>query len=47
MHAAIASSSMIPYACRCRGPRSTTPLDGEGMEARVTGEILPVERDGR
>src|SRR5438552_19052672 len=33
MHAAIATSSVIPYACRWNGPRSTTPLCGEGMYA--------------
>src|SRR5947199_5294161 len=43
MHAAIATRSVIPYACRWNGPRSTTPLCGDGMEARsATGLILPM-----
>jgi hypothetical protein len=33
-HAAIASSSMIPYAWIWSGPISTTPEPGDGMEAR-------------
>src|SRR5205085_5664253 len=48
MHAAMATSSVIPYACRWNGPRSTTPLCGEGMYAsRGTRGIVPVRRFSR
>src|SRR5712691_8371048 len=46
MHAAIASSSMIPYAWMWNGPRSMTPVCGEGIEASVvTGEHSARSRD--
>src|SRR3954464_13480034 len=36
MQAAIASSSISPYMWIVSGPRSSVPLCGEGMEARLT-----------
>src|SRR6476646_7605698 len=41
MQAAIASSSISPYMWMCSGPRSTTPLDGEGIEARFNTRTVP------
>jgi hypothetical protein len=39
---------MSPYMWMCSGPMSTTPLLGEGIEARVgTGRILPARSDLR
>src|SRR6187455_3698989 len=34
MHIAIAASSVRPYMWIVSGPRSTAPLDGDGIEAR-------------
>ena len=39
---------MSPYMWMCSGPRSTTPLLGEGIEATIgTGRILPAPSDRR
>jgi hypothetical protein len=39
---------MSPYMWMCSGPMSTTPLDGEGIEATIgTGRILPAPPDLR
>src|SRR5215208_1615635 len=37
MHAAIASSSINPYMWSWSGPRSRTPVDGEGIDAVTRG----------